>query len=463
MTDVMPRGIAQLDVTGLRGRMTGEIVTPSDAEWDVARQAWNLAVDQRPAIVALPETDQDVVEVVRYARANGLQVAPQGTGHNAHPLGDLANTVLLKMHRMTGVEVDPETRVARVRAGAVWIDVVSAAAPHGLASLAGSSPDVGVIGYTLGGGLSWLARRYGLGANRMLAAEVVTAEGEHIRVDRSHYPELFWALRGGGGSFAAVTSIEIELFPIPEVHAGILFFGIERASEVLHAWRDWVEDVPETVTSVGRLLRVPPLPEIPEPVRGRSFVVVETISLDGQAAADARLAPLRALGPEMDTHATVPVEALSHLHMDPDHPVPGEGDHRLVDIDHAGIDALLEVAGPQAETMLLSVELRHLGGAVGRATPDSGALASLDAQFAMFGVGMTMNEAMHAGVKADLARLMDATAPWDAGSAYLNFVEKREDSSRFFPEGAYDRLRAIKAQYDPEDTFRSNHPIPPAR
>src|SRR3954447_17957119 len=462
MTDVMPRGIAQLDVTGLRGRMAGEIVTPSDAEWDVARQAWNLAVDQRPAIVAMPETDQDVVEVVRFARANGLQVAPQGTGHNAHPLGDLANTVLLKMHRMTGVEIDAEARVARVRAGALWIDVVTAAGEHGLASLAGSSPDVGVVGYTLGGGLSWLARRYGLGADRMLAAEVVTAEGEHLRVDRRNHPELFWALRGGGGSFAAVTAIEIELFPVPEVHAGILFFGIERASEVLHAWRDWVEDVPETVTSVGRLLRVPPLPEIPEPVRGRSFVVVETINLDGQAAAEARLAPLRALEPEMDTHATVPIQALSHLHMDPEHPVPGEGDHRLVNIDHAGIDALVDVVGPEAETALLSVELRHLGGAVGRATPDHGALSKLDADFALFAVGMTINEPMHHAVIADLVKVMAATEPWDAGSAYLNFVEKREDSARFFPEGAYDRLRAIKAQYDPEDVFRSNHPIPPA-
>jgi len=463
VTDVMPRGVSALDVTDLRSRLAGEIVTPADAEWDVSRQAWNLAVDQRPALVALPETDADVVEVVRYARANGLQVAPQGTGHNAHPLGDLSGTVLLKMHRMTGVEIDPDARVARVRAGALWIDVVSAAAPHGLASLAGSSPDVGVVGYTLGGGLSWLARRYGLGANRMLAAEVVTAEGERLRVDRTNHADLFWALRGGGGSFATVTAIEIELFPIPEVHAGILFFPIDRASEVLHAWREWVETVPETVSSVGRVVRVPPLPDIPEPVRGRSFVIVETISLDGQAAADARLEPLRALGPEMDTHATVPVEALSHLHMDPEHPVPGHGDHRLLDIDHAGIDAMLEVVGPEADTALLSVELRHLGGAVGRAAPDAGALASLDGGFAMFAVGMTPDEAMTGAVLADLAKVMKATAPWDAGSAYLNFVEKRVDTARLYGEGVYGRLRAIKKRYDPEDTFRANHPIPPAR
>jgi len=463
MTDMMPRATAPLDVSALRGRLAGEIVTPADAEWDVARQAWNLAVDQRPSLVALPETAADVAEVVRFARAEGLRVAPQGTGHNAHPLGDLEGTVLLKMHRMTGVEIDPATRVARVRAGAVWIDVVSAAAEHGLAALAGSSPDVGVVGYTLGGGLSWLARRYGLGANRMLAAEVVTADGEIVRADRGNHPELFWALRGGGGSFAAVTAIEIELFAIPQVHAGILFFGIERAGEVLHAWRDWVDTVPESVTSVGRIVRVPPLEEIPEPVRGRDFVVVETISLDGREAADRRLEPLRALGPEMDTHAVVPIEALSHLHMDPEHPVPGQGDGRLLDVGHDTIDAILDVAGPGVASPLLSIEIRHIGGAARRAGADHGALARIDADFAMFAVGMTPDEQMRAAVLAHLDIVVGATERWDAGSAYLNFVEKHEDPARFYPEGVYERLRAVKAHYDPQDVFRANHPIPPAR
>ena len=240
-------------------------------------------------------------------------------------LGDLADTILLKTHRMRGVTIDPDTRTARAEAGVIWIEVVEAAAEHGLAALAGSSPDVGVVGYTLGGGLSWLARKHGIGANQVTAIEVVTASGDLVRTDWANEPDLFWALRGGGGSFAIVTAIEFNLFPITEVYAGILWYPVEEAAEVLKAWRNWTEDLPDEMTSVGRILQFPPIPEIPEPVRGQSFVVVEAIWLGEPADGDRLLEPLRALGPVMDTMAEMPIEGLSHLHMDPEEPVPGAG------------------------------------------------------------------------------------------------------------------------------------------
>src|SRR5687767_10118689 len=196
------------DVSALRARMTGHAVTPADPEWDVARQAWNLAVDQRPAIVALPESADDVVAVVRYARAHGLRIAAQGTGHNAGPLGPLDGTVLVKTSRMRGVTVDPDARTVRVDAGVLWQEATNAAAEHGLAALAGSSPDVGVVGYSLGGGISWLARKHGIGANQVTAIELVTADGRFVRADAENEPDLFWALRGGGGAFGVVTAIE---------------------------------------------------------------------------------------------------------------------------------------------------------------------------------------------------------------------------------------------------------------
>jgi FAD/FMN-containing dehydrogenase len=227
--------IGPLDVRELRSNMVGEVVIPGDESWDEARRAWNLAVDQRPVAVAIPETVQDVVEVVAYARDCGFQVAPQGTGHNALALGSLAHTILLKMHKLRGVTIDPATRTARAEAGTIWIEVVEAAAEHGLAALAGSSPDVGVVGYTLGGGLSWLARKHGIGANQVTAVEIVTADGEHRRVDRENDPDLFWAVRGGGGAFGVVTAIEFNLFPLTEGYAGILWFPIERAAEILRA------------------------------------------------------------------------------------------------------------------------------------------------------------------------------------------------------------------------------------
>ena len=224
-------------VRDVRANLVGEVVLPGDASWDEVRLAWHLAVDQQPVAVAIPENLHDVIEIVLWAREAGFRIAPQGTGHNAPALGDLAGTVLLKTHRLRGVTIDPAAQTARAEAGAIWIEVVEAAAEHGLAALAGSSPDVGVVGYTLGGGLSWLARKHGIGANQVVAVELVTADGEFRRVDRENDPDLFWALRGGGGAFGVVTAIELNLFPLTEVYAGHLFFPVERAAEVLR----WTE------------------------------------------------------------------------------------------------------------------------------------------------------------------------------------------------------------------------------
>jgi FAD binding domain/Berberine and berberine like len=361
---------------------------------------------------------------------------------------------------MRGVEIDTERRVARVEAGVVWEEVGKAAAEHGLAALAGSSSDVGVVGYTLGGGISWLGRRYGLAANNVVAVELVNADGEHVRVDADHEPELFWALRGGGGSFGIVTALEFSLFPVSEVYAGILFFPLERGREVLRAWKRWVEDVPDEVTSVGRFLQFPPVPAIPEHLRGGSFVAIEATCLLQAREADELLRPLRDLGPTMDTFATLPIEQLRHLHMDPEHPVPGVGDGMLLDDFPAeAIDAIVAAAGTASRSPLLSVEVRHLGGALRRADASHGALASIEAGFAMFAVGTAMTPEMGAAVKAHLEVLQSVLARWDAGRDYLNFTERRVRGERFYGDLTHRRLQAVKSAVDPEDVFRSNHPI----
>jgi FAD/FMN-containing dehydrogenase len=212
-----------------------KLVLPDDERFDEARRAWNLAVDQRPAAVVFPESAQDVVAAVMLARESGGQVAAQGTGHNAGPLGSLENTILLKTERMRDVVIDPARRVARVGAGVLAAELVLAAGRHGLAAVAGTSPDVGVVGFTLGGGIGVLSRRFGLAANHVRAFEVVTADGQLVRTDREQEPDLFWALRGGGGSFGVVTAMELELLPVTRVYAGTLWYPIERAREVLEA------------------------------------------------------------------------------------------------------------------------------------------------------------------------------------------------------------------------------------
>jgi len=421
-----------------------------------------LAVDQRPAVVARPESAQDVMALVEVAREHGVRVAPQGSGHSAAPRASLDRSVLADMSAMNAVEIDADRRRARLQAGAQWQHVIGPAAAHGLAGLSGSAPDVCVTGYALGGGASWMIRRYGLAANSIRSAEVVTADGDRVRADADSEPELFWALRGGGGSFGVVTALELELFPVRELYAGVLFWPQERAPEVLEAWQAWTAGVPEEMSSLGRLLNVPPLEQIPEPVRGRSFVVIEAAWLGGEASGTEQLAPLRELGPEMDTFAMIAPPGLAALHMDPPEPVPGAANGMLLgDFSAAAIDAVVGVAGPGTDSPLLSIEVRHLGGAAGRANPKNGALPAIDAPYAMFAVGMAATPEMKQAVVQRLDDLHAALEPWDAGR-FLNFTERPGYTNRMFSDEAYRRLREVKSKYDPDNIIQANHEIPPS-
>jgi FAD/FMN-containing dehydrogenase len=229
----------------LRSRLPDFFVLPGDPDWADARAAWNLAVSQRPAAVAYPATPDEVMVAVHAARTARWRIATQSTGHAAGAYDSLEGCVLLKTSRMNAVELDAATSSARVGGGAVWLDVTRPASRLGLAPLAGSSPNVGVTGYTLGGGLSWLARKYGLAANSVTAIEIVTADGQLRRVDHAEDAELFWALRGGGGNFGVVTALEFRLYPAAPLYAGWLVWPWERARQVLDAWREWLPGVPE--------------------------------------------------------------------------------------------------------------------------------------------------------------------------------------------------------------------------
>ncbi len=446
----------------LSGRFAGRVVMPDDTDWDLARRPWNLAARQRPAAVALPGSAGDVQAIVESARTLGLRIAPQGTGHGALSLGSLDDTILLNTARMRGVQVDTHARSARIQAGGLWGEVATAAAGHGLAGLAGSSSTVGVVGYSLGGGLGWLARRYGLAANSILAADLVTADGRLVRADREHDPDLFWAIRGGGGSFGIVTALEIALYPVRQVYGGALFWRPERAPEILHAWRAWTDTLPDEVTSIARLRRMPSRAEIPERLRGRSFVIVEAACLAAEADAAGLLRRLRALSPEIDTCAMRPMTDLGPLHLDPHQPMPRIGDGRLLaDLPAAAIDALCAIAIPEPGSPIASVELRHLGAALTRRSPGHGALARLAGRFAVYAVGMAAAPELVPPVEHAIDLLLDTLRPWDAGRRYPNFAERRAGTSHFYPAETTRRLRRIKATYDPDELIRSNHPITP--
>jgi FAD/FMN-containing dehydrogenase len=442
----------------LRADVAGQVYVPGDPGYDQARQAWVLTADQRPAMVVEAASAADVAAAVRFARSHGLRIAPQGTGHGAAPLEPLDGALLLRTSRLRGVQIDPDTRTARADAGALWQDVAVPAGDHGLAALAGTAPNVGVTGYTLGGGLGWLARRYGLAANSVIAADIVTPDGQLLRADPEHEPDLFWAI--GGGGVGIVTALEMLLYPVPELYAGDLFFPIQRAAEVLHSWRAWVASVPDEVTSIGRILRIPPLPAVPDQLRGRAFAMVEAAYVGDEATGADLIAPLRKLGPEIDTFATITAPALSQLHMDPAEPVPAVGDGALLtDFPAGAADALVGLAGADADTALISIEVRHLDGALRQSARGGGALPSIDASYALYATGVAPTPEAVTTVGGQVQALKDALAPWHASYSYYNTTDTPASAQALLPPDSYQRLRQIKTTHDPDNAIISAHPV----
>jgi FAD/FMN-containing dehydrogenase len=440
--------------------MAGKLLTTQDASWNQERAAFNILVNQEPAGIAVPQSADEVSEVVRSAAADGKRVAAQRTGHNAAPLGSLADTVLLRTAALTRVQIDADAAQARVGAGALWGDVVPRASEFGLAALHGSSSNVGVVGYTLGGGVSFYHRKHGLACNQVTAIELVTADGEQVRVDAKNEPDLFWALRGGGGSFGVVTALEFDLLPLPEIFAGALLFPAEQAKEVLHGWHEWTAGMPEEMTSVGRLMNFPPVPEVPEPFRGQSFAVLEVVYCGDPADGAELAAPLRQLGNVgIDTTQAQPPAGIAEMHMDPPTPVPYTSESLLThELPASAIDSLVEAVGPGSGSQLVSIELRHGGGALSRASQDAGALASLPGSFLAFGVGFVPVPEAMAPTRAWLGAFKAALEPYDAGR-YFNFVEETFDITQIFTPEVLSRLREVKQRYDPENLFKSNHPV----
>ncbi|HEX4698674.1 MAG TPA: FAD-binding oxidoreductase [Actinomycetes bacterium] len=445
----------------VRGLCGGAVHLPGDPGYDAARSPWAIVVDQRPAAVAYPTTAAEVVEVVRAAAAAGLRVAPQGTGHNAGPLRDLERAVLVRTGAMRGVTVDVDTRTARVESGALWEDVVNAVAPHGLAALHGSSPDVGVAGYSLGGGMGWYARELGLAANSITAIELVTADGRLVRATAHQEPDLFWALRGGGGNFGVVTALDLRLFPIDTVYAGMLVWDRSEADRVLRTWARWAADAPDAVTTSFRVLQLPPFEQIPAPVRGRQLVMIDGAVLADDETAAEILAELRALEPEMDTFARVPSASIIWLHMDPEGPTPGVSATTVLgSLPDEGIDAFLGQVGHGTNQSLLSAELRQLGGAVARPAEEAGAVAMVEGAFLLFGVAVAATPEMAAAGEADAAALVSAMTPWANGKQYLNFVEAAQDASNGYTAESWTRPQAVRAKVDAHGLFLSNHQVP---
>lgn len=444
-------------MTTLSTRAAVPLISPGDPEWDAVRGTFNLLDDLRPAAIVVPETPEEVAAAVAEARRRGLQVVVQATGHNAAAFGDLSDTLLVNTSRLTGVEIDVASLRVRVGAATKWEQVTPRLSELGLAGLHGSSPDVGIVGYSLGGGIGWLARKHGMQTNAVTAIEVVTADGELRRVDHAHEPDLFWALRGGNGNFGIVTAIEFRVVPVSALYAGALFYPVERTAEVIGTWNALLPSFPEEMTSWVSVIHFPPDPALPDFARGRSLVAVMAAHLGPEAEGRNLLAPLRALDPEVDTFGMQETAFLGDLAMDPVEPLPYRSTTMLLDeLTPEAIDRLARIFGAGSELALL--QLRHGGGALSRASSSAGARATLGGEVILFGLGVVTDPDAGGRVLGALDEVDEAVGRNRVGW-YPNFVERPVDAHAFFDDDTWSRLQRVKAAYDPADLFRGNHHI----
>lgn len=427
-----------------------------DPGYDEARRMWNLAVDLRPAAVASPRSLLEVTELVRAATAAGLHLAPVGTGHGVGGFTgvDLSDTVIVRMQDFTGVRINAEQQVAVITGGTRWSAVIEAASAHGLTAAHGSAPDVAVAGFVLGGGLSFYGRQHGVSANHVRSVQVVLADGSVVTASATESPDLFWALRGGGGTFGIVTEVQIGLLPYADVFAGMLLWDRSRASHVVSAWAEWSRQVPESVTTSLRIMSFPPRPELPPFLSGRDIVVVDGVFLQQEDQAAALLEPLRALNPEVDTFARTPAVGVLAMHMDPPAPTPGVMKHCVLDtFDEAAVDRFLAQVGDGTQHGLLLAEIRHLGGAFAQAPDDAGVFGSVAGSYLAQAVAVPMPPPSAPAARAAIQDFILALRPWSSTALVPTFTDERI-ADRFHATDVA-RLRDVKQSIDPAGTFVS--------
>jgi hypothetical protein len=320
---------------------------------------------------------------------------------------------------------------------------------------------VGIVGYTLGGGLSWLGRKYGWACNRVTAIELVTADGEPRTVDAASDPDLFWAMRGGGGGYAIVTALHLHLLPVSEAYAGALLFPAEMGADGVRAYRDWAASASDEVGSMLRFLNLPPIPDVPEPLRGKNLLAITAACIGSKEDGEEAIAALREIGePVMDSFDQIPAPGLTRIAMDPEPPVPSLGHHAtLTELPDEAIDAFVSVSGPESGSPLLLAELRQLGGALARPAENGGALDKIDAEFVMLGIGMLMAPEMRDPIEAQLDKLTETMKPWAAEGGYMNYAERPCDVDAILPPETCKRLAQVKRSWDPDNLILSNHSV----
>ena len=458
--------LGEATVQELRESVRGEIVVPDDDGYAEASRAWNGAFDsRRPAMIVRCAGAADVIAAVGFARSNGLTIAVRGGGHSVAGFSTSDGGIVIDTSPMNDVRVDPAARRATVGAGATWADVDHETQAHGLAVTGGLVSSTGVAGFTLGGGIGWTMRKFGLACDNLVAADVVTADGRLVRASETENAELLWGLRGGGGNFGIVTQFEFDLHPLgPVIYAGPIFYPAEAASDLLHAFRGWATDSPDEVTAVVNLTTAPPLPVIPEEWHGKKVVALVAACTGPVDQGEALVRSLREVAePIVDLLGPMPYHMLQTL-LDP---LWEKGTHayfkatNLSRLDDELINQLCEIhraaPGPQCE-----IHVHQMGGAVGRVADGATAFAERSMPFVLNAV-TGWHDPDQSDAHADWARtVVDAASDASTGRAYVNFLADVTAARSSYGEATYERLVELKDQYDPTNVFRLNQNIEPS-
>ncbi len=448
------------DLTDLRGRVAGPVLAGDDPRVPAEVATFNLATTHRPTVVVGATSATDIAAAVTWAVARGLPVAVQATGHG--PVQAVEDALLVTTSRMQEVLVDPGRRTATVGAGVRWADVITAAAPYGLAAVSGSSSQVGVVGYCVGGGMGPLSRQYGFGADQVLGIELVTADGEIRWVDEHSEPELFWAVRGGKGNFGIVASLRIALVPVSTIYGGAVFFDGDSAREVLHSFRTWAPTLPDRSSTSLALLNLPQAEHLPTPLRGKYVVMLRFAHNGSDAEGSELLAPMLDAGEVLVRGvAAIPYAKADSIHQDPTEPMPiWEKASLLRELPAEAVDTLLDVAGPGSGAPLAMVELRLMGGALARQPRVPNAVSGREGAFTLCTLGVLAPEIADSVPDVALG-ILGRMEPWATGTTIVNWLGSATPAevARAWRPEVHARLMEIKRRVDPCDVFRFGHAL----
>jgi FAD/FMN-containing dehydrogenase len=457
--------LGEATVQDLRSALRGSLVLPDDAAYDEARSVWNGMIDRRPALIARCAGTSDVIAAIGFARSEGLTVAVRGGAHNVAGNATCDGGLVIDLSPMKGAQVDAQARTVRAQAGLTWGELDAETQAHGLATTGGLVTTTGVAGFTLGGGIGWLMRKYGLACDNLISAEVVTADGQIVRASESENSELFWGLRGGGGNFGVVTEFEFKLHPVSQVMGGMVAWPADAGRDILRFWRDWVRHTPDELCTMAAFLYAPPEPFVPQEVVGSPIFAIACCHLDPEGSAEDDLRALRELGPAVDVVGPMPYLAIQGMF---DAGVP-RGSHnywRSGYVDELTDDAIDTIIAHREGIPhpLGQLHVHQMGGAMSRTPAGATAFGSRDAGFLMNYIGLWLDPAEDEKHTAWAKAASDAMAPYGTGTRYVNFLADEGEAGvrSAYEAESFGRLQRLKAQYDPTNFFHLNQNIPPA-